>query len=54
MSTTYFHQVAHQVHSFPTSCGLPRRSSLDYIRVLAHALTTHLHFLTVSNYGRRA
>jgi len=52
--TLSFHQVDQQVHSFPTLCSLPLTvPSLLYhavmIHVLAHALTTRLHFFTVSN-----
>jgi len=53
----YFHQVTQQVHSFPTSCSLPQSFfrwlyHAVKIHVLAHALTTHLHFLTVSSIFR--
>jgi len=47
-----FHQVAQQVHSFPTSCSLPLHSSLNHtitIHFLANAPTTRLRLVTVSN-----
>ena len=49
-----FHQVAQQVHSFPTSCSLPPSFfpwlyHAVMIHVLVNAQTTRLHFPTVSN-----
>ena len=50
---TSSHQIAQQVHSFPTSCSLlsffPWLYHAVMIHVLAHALTTRLHFPTMSN-----